>query len=122
MSDDNWLTTAAAGKRLGVAPKVVVQWVQAGRLNGRRDNDRWRVEPASVEDERQRLSRASWWRRVDMRPGRAESLQQSATKRLMKAASAWRRNPDDPQLTDALIAAIDERESLSIRAGREVEQ
>jgi hypothetical protein len=115
MSDDNRLTTAATGKRLGVAPKVVVQWVQAGRINGRRDSDRWRVDPASVEDERQRLSRASWWRRVDMRPGRAEGVQQSATKRLLKAASAWRRHSKDPQLTDALIAAIGERESLSIR-------
>ena len=42
----NWLTTAQAGRRLGVDPTVVIKWVKVGRLRGRRDTDRWRVDPA----------------------------------------------------------------------------
>jgi predicted site-specific integrase-resolvase len=55
----NWLTTAQAGRRLGVDPTVVIKWVKVGRLRGRRDADRWRVDPASVEEESKRISRAS---------------------------------------------------------------
>ena len=118
MAEPDWLTTAQAGKRLGVDPTVVIKWVNVGRLTGRRDEDRWRVDPASVEAEVRRLSRASWWRRVDMPMGRAEGLQQAATKRLLKAATAWRRDPTDPELTAALIAAVDEREALTIQTTR----
>ena len=118
MAEPDWLTTAQAGKILGVGPTVVIKWVNVGRLTGRRDEDRWRVDPASVEEEALRLSRASWWRRVDMPMGRAEGLQQAATKRLVKAATAWRRDPTDPELTAALIAAIDEREALTIQTTR----
>jgi len=50
--------------------------------------------------------------------GRAEGLQQSATKRVLKAAAAWRRDPTDPELTAALIAAIEEREALTIQTTR----
>ena len=120
-SEPGWLTTAQAGKRLGVGPWVVVKWIRVGRLNGRREKDRWRVDSASVEEEVQRVARAGWWRRVDMPPGRAEGIQQSATKRLLKAASSWRKAPDDPELTAALIAAIDERERLGMSAKRSTE-
>jgi len=44
-----------------------------------------------------------------MPKGMAEGLQQAATKKLVKAATRWRRDPDNPELTAALIAAIDER-------------
>jgi len=107
--EPNWLTTAQAGRRLGVDPTVVIKWVKVGRLRGRRHEDRWRIDPASVEEELNRISRASWWRRVDMPKGRAEGLQQAATKKLVTAATRWRRDPDHPELTAALIAAIDER-------------
>ena len=96
-------------------PTVVIKWVNVGRLSGRRDEDRWRVDPASVEAEVRRLSRASWWRRVDMPMGRAEGVQQSATKRVLKAAAAWRRDPTDPELTAALIAAVDDRAAYTMR-------
>jgi hypothetical protein len=110
-----WLTTAQAGKRLGVDPKVVIKWVRVGRLRGRRDEDRWRVDPASVEEERRRITRASWWRRVDMPQGRAEGLQQAATKRLVKAATLWRQDPTSPELTAALIAAVDDRAAYTMQ-------
>ncbi len=111
-----WLTTAAAGKRLGVSPGVVTRWIAVGRLHGRRYGGRWRVDPASVEQELHRLSRASWWRRVDLPEAKAQKLQAAATRRLVLAASAWRQNPADPHLTQALIAAIDERDALYMRA------
>ena len=121
MVQPNWLTTAQAGRRLGVDPTVVIKWVKVGRLRGRRDEDRWRIDPASVEEELNRISRASWWRRVDMPKGRAEGLQQAATKRLVKAATRWRRDPDNPELTAALIAAIDERTAYSMQTTRVVD-
>ena len=121
-AEPRWLTTAQAGKLLGVGPSVVVKWIRVGRLKGRREQDRWRVDPASVEEEAQRVARAGWWRRVDMPLGRAEAIQQSATKRLLRAASSWRRAPGDPELTAALIAAIDERERLSMTAKRPTEE
>jgi len=119
--EPNWLTTAQAGRRLGVDPTVVIKWVKVGRLRGRRDEDRWRIDPASVEEELKRISRASWWRRVDMPKGRAEGLQQAATKRLVTAATLWRRDPDNPELTAALIAAIDEPMAHSMRTTRVVD-
>src|SRR5690349_24245599 len=79
-SEPGWLTTAQAGKRLGVGPWVVVKWIRVGRLKGHREKDRWRVDSASVEEEVQRVARAGWWRRVDMPPGRAEGIQQSDRK------------------------------------------
>jgi len=94
---------------------VVIKWVRVGRLRGRRDEDRWRIDPGSVEEELRRISRASWWRRVDMPMERAEGLQQAATKRLVKAATAWRRDPTDPELTAALIAAVDDRAAYTMR-------
>jgi len=90
----------------------------AGRLRGRREQDRWRVDPTSVDEELPRPSRASWWRRVDLPERKAEDLQGSATKRLIKAAGAWRRDPSSAQLAEELITAIDEREALTIRAKR----
>ncbi len=120
--DRRWLTTAQAGQRLGVAPNVVVKWVRVGRLQARRDHDRWRVDPDSVTAEQARLARASWWRRVDMPLTHAEGLQQSATKRLLRAAAAWRDHPADPALTAALIAAVDERQTLTIRVARDLKQ
>jgi excisionase family DNA binding protein len=118
VSDGEWLTTAAAGKRLSVPPDTVVQWVKNGRLVGRRDGDRWRVDPASVDEEQQRVARASWWRRVDAPMGRARGEQQAATKRLIKAAFAWRADPTDPQLTAAMIEAVDERQARSVHSKR----
>ena len=50
-----------------------------------------------------------------MPKGRAEGLQQAATKRLVTAATLWRRDPDNPELTAALIAAIDEPMAHSMR-------
>ena len=50
--------------------------------------------------------------------GRAEGLQQAAAKRLLKAATAWHRDPTDPELTAALIAGIDEREAHTIQTTR----
>lgn len=117
-----WLTTAQAGKRLGVAPNVVVNWVRVGRLAGRREQDRWRVDPDSVTAEQTKLARASWWRRADLPLGQAEGLRQAATKRLLRAAVAWRGNPSDPHLTSALIAAIDERQMLTIRVARDLKE
>jgi len=55
---DDWLTTAAAGKRLGVAPGVVTRWIRVGRLRGRREQDRWRV------------TRHRWMRSCSECPGR----------------------------------------------------
>jgi hypothetical protein len=63
---------------------------------------------------------ASWWHRVDMSPWRAESIQPSATNRLMKAAS-METQPEDPTAKRGADRRIDDRESLSIWAGREVE-
>ena len=121
MVQPNWLTTAQAGRRLGVDPTVVIKWVKVGRLRGRRDEDRWRVDPASVAEELNRISRASWWRRVDMPKGRAEGLQQAATKKFVKVATRWRRDRDNPELTAALITAIDERMAYSMQTTRVVD-
>jgi hypothetical protein len=87
----------------------VVHWIHTGRLC-RRDDDRWRVDPASVNEELKRLSRASWWRRVDVSIGYSQNEQQAATKRLLRAASAWRRNPTDPDLTlhDQRVVLVDD--------------
>jgi len=56
-----------------------------------------------------------------MPKGRAEGLQQAATKRLVTAATLWRRDPDNPELTAALIAAIDEPMAHSMRTTRVVD-
>jgi len=40
VAQPSWLTTAEAGKRLGVDPTVVIKWVKVGGLRGRRDEDR----------------------------------------------------------------------------------
>lgn len=118
MTEPEEMTTAQAAKRLGVDPSVVIKWVRVGRLRGHRDEDRWRIDPTSVDEEMQRLSRASWWRRVDMPKGRAEGLQQAATKRLVKAATLWRQDPTNPQLTAALIAAVDDRATYAMQTTR----
>ena len=46
---------------------------------------------------------------------RAEGLQQAATKRLVKAATAWPRDPTDPELTAAFIAAVDDRAAYTMQ-------
>jgi hypothetical protein len=53
--------------------------------------------------------------------GRAEGLQQAATKRLVTAATRWRRDPENPELTAALSAAIDERVADSMQTTRVVD-
>jgi hypothetical protein len=93
----------------------------AGCAGCRRHEDRWRIDPGSVEEELKRISRASWWRRVDMPMGRAEGLPQAATKRLVTAATRWRRDPENPELTAALSAAIDERVADSMQTTRVVD-
>ncbi len=113
---DGWLTTAAAGKRLGVSPGVITNWIRVGRQRGDRQEDRWRVDPTSVDDELERRARASWWRKVDLPERKAHDLQAAATRRLMTAASAWRRDPSNAQLTEALITAVDDREALIMRS------
>ena len=55
-----------------------------------------------------------------MPKGRAEGLQQAATKRLVTAATLWRRDPENPELTAALITAIDERMAHSMQTTRVV--
>ncbi len=52
--------------------------------------------------------------------GKAEGLQRSATMRLLKAASEWRADPGDPDLTAALIAAVDQRDALIFQPRRAV--
>lgn len=113
---EDWLTTEAAGKRLGVASGVIANWVRLGRLRGRKDGDRWLVDPSSVDEELARVSRASWWRRVDLPERQAQQVQAVATKRLLKAATDWRADPRNPALEAALIEAVDERQNLIIRA------
>lgn len=46
-----WLTTAQAGRRLGVAPETVARWCQSGRLRARRQGPRWMVCRESVRAE-----------------------------------------------------------------------
>ena len=53
-----------------------------------------------------------------MPKGRAEGVQQAATKRLVKAATLWRQDPTNPELTAALIAAIDERTAYTMQTTR----
>jgi excisionase family DNA binding protein len=51
------VTTAEAGRRLGVSAKTVREWVAASRLRGAKVGDRLLVEEASVAAmERQRLN------------------------------------------------------------------
>jgi len=73
-------------------------------------------DPTSVDEELQRVSRASWCRRLDLPERKAEDIQAAATKRLIKAASAWRRDPSSTQRAQELITAIDEREALIMRS------
>jgi hypothetical protein len=82
-----WVVPTATLEELGADSLAAAEIIADVEIRtGRRDEGRWCVDPASVE--LQRLSRASWWRRVDMPKGKAEGLQQAATKRLIKAASA----------------------------------
>jgi len=53
--------------------------------------------------------------------GRAEGLQQAATKRLVKAATLWRQDPTSRELTAALIAAADERSAYKMQTTRAVD-
>jgi excisionase family DNA binding protein len=44
----NLLSTAIAGKRLGVHPQTIRNWIREGRLRGYRVGHQLRVDPADL--------------------------------------------------------------------------
>ena len=110
-------TVAQAARLLGLSASGVRSRIQTGTLAATREGTRLIIDAHAVDNAAADAGRsATWWRKATQAsPDKASRRRGLATRALVGAATAWRENPTDPELIQALQAAVDVRNSVTVR-------
>ena len=110
-------TVAQVARLLGLSPSGVRSRIRTGTLPAAREGTHIIIDADAVDNAAADAGRsATWWRKAtEASPDKASRRRGLATRALVGAATAWRDNPTNPALIEALQAAVDARNSLTVR-------
>ena len=117
MTTHRLYTVDETARRLGLSGSGVRSRIQAGTLPATRERGRFLVDADAVEVAAADAERsATWWRKTTngSRSKAARQLSRS-TVHLVAVATAWREDPTNIELIEALQAAVDARNALTVR-------